>query len=73
MDNEKLIIKFFDNIDGFNRQGVLFLKGGNVEKAIETYVKKIEYIRYAHEFDVISSEMACQLTRDTKRLIDILS
>lgn len=67
------INKFYDNIDGFNRQGALFLKAGNVENAIETYVKKIEYIRYAYEFKVISFERACQMTRDTKRLIYIIS
>lgn len=73
MEKFDIIKTFYDNIDGFNRQGVLFLKGGNVEKAIEIYVKKIEYIRYSYEFEVISLERACQMTRDTKRLIDILS
>ena len=71
--NEKLMSKFFDNIDGFNKLAISYIKDGFVDKAIEVYEKKLEYIRYAYEFEVISAERACIMRIDTRRLIDILS
>ena len=73
MHDTDLMSKFFDNIDGFNKQAISYIKDGFVDKAIEVYEKKLEYIRYAFEFDVISAERACIMRIDTRRVIDILS
>lgn len=73
MEKESLLNIFFDNIDLFNRKAVSFIKNGDIDKAIEIYKRKIDYIRYSYEFDVISLKRALTMTDDTKRLIDILS
>lgn len=73
MDKEKMINVFYDNIDLFNKKAVSFIKHGAIEKAIEIYERKIDYIRYSYEFGVINLERALRMTDDTKRLIDILS
>lgn len=73
MDNEILTLVFYNNIDLFNKKAVLFIKKGDIDKAIEIYKRKIDYIRYSYEFDVINLARAMSMTDDTKRLIDILS
>lgn len=73
MERKSLLDLFFDNIDKFNEKGCKFIKLGEIEKAIEIYIKKIDYIRYAYEFNVIDIKVAVTMTDDTKRLIDILS
>lgn len=73
MYNEKLINVFYDNIDLFNKKAVSFIKNGYIDNAIEIYKRKIDYIRYSYEFDVINLERAMSMTDDTKHLIDILS
>ena len=71
--NEKLMSKFFDNIDGFNKLAISYIKDGFIDKAIEVYEEKLKYIRYSYEFNVISAERACIMRIDTRRVIDILS
>ena len=73
MEKEKLLNVFFDNIEGFNNLGSTFIKRGDIEKAIEIFKKKIDYIRYSYEFEIISLERALQMMEDTKHLINILS
>lgn len=73
MDNEKLINVFYDNIDLFNKKAVLFIKNGDIDKAIEIYKRKIDYIRYSYEFDVINLVRAMSMTDDTKHIIGMLS
>lgn len=70
---ESLLNLFFDEIDLFNKKACTFIKAGEIEKAIEIYIKKIDYIRYAYEFNVITIRRASQMTDDTRRIIDILS
>lgn len=73
MNDTKIMSKFFDNIDRFNKLAVIYIKNGFVDEAIEVYEKKLDYIMYAFEFDVISAERACSMRIDTRRVIDILS
>lgn len=73
MDNERLINVFYDNIDLFNKKAVSFIKNGDIDKAIEIYKRKIDYIRYSYEFDVIDLVRAMSMTDYTKHVIGILS
>lgn len=73
MDNERLINVFYDNIDLFNKKAISFIKNGDIDKAIEIYKRKIDYIRYSYEFDVINLVRAMSMTEATKNVIDILS
>lgn len=73
MYNEDLMSKFFDNIDAFNKLAISYIKDGFIDKAIEVYEEKLKYIRYSYEFGVISTERACIMRIDTRRVIDILS
>ena len=73
MDNERLINVFYDNIDLFNKKAVSFIKNGDIDKAIEIYKCKIDYIRYSYEFNVINLVRAMTMTEATKNVIDILS
>lgn len=73
MERKSLLDLFFDNIDKFNEKAIKFIKSGEIEKAIEIYIKKIDYIRYSYEFNVIEIRTAVQMTEDTRRVIDILS
>lgn len=73
MERKSLLDLFFDNIDKFNEKACKFIKSGEIEKAIEIYIKKNDYIRYAYEFNIIEIRTAVQMTDDTRRVIDILS
>ena len=73
MDNERLINVFYDNIDSFNKKAVSFIKNGDIDKAIEIYTRKIDYIRYSYEFGVINLVRAMSMMDDTKRIVDILA
>lgn len=73
MDNEKLINVFYDNIDLFNKKAVSFIKKGEIDKAIEIYNRKIDYIRYSYEFDVIDLVRSMCMTDYTKHMIGMLS
>jgi len=74
MDNaERLLNAFYDNILLFNKKAISCIENGNNEKAVEIYKRKIDYIKYSYEFDVISLVTAMRMTEDTESVIDILS
>ena len=73
IEKKSLLNLFFDEIDLFNEKACTLIKAGEIEKAIEIYIKKIDYIRHAYEFNVIPIKIAGQMTDDTRRLIKILS
>lgn len=73
MDNERLINVFYENIDSFNKKAVSFIENGDIDKAIDIYKRKIDYIIYSYEFDVINLVRAMSMKEATKNVIDILS
>lgn len=72
MNEEKNINKFFDVIDGLNKQAISHIRSGDFDKAIGIYNLKIKFINFAYLEDIICVERAISMTEDTQTTIRTL-